>query len=61
MIRRTNTIAIQHQYNLFINSDDILADCETYDLASINRSPLAMGILGGKYHLNSKPFEGADK
>lgn len=56
MIHKTNAVTIQHQYNLFINSDDIIKDCETYNLASINRSPLAMGILGGKYRLDSKPF-----
>ncbi len=56
MIRRTNAVAIQHQYNLFINSDEIIADCEKYNLASINRSPLAMGILGGNYTRTNTPL-----
>lgn len=32
----------------------MLTVCDTYDLASINRSPLAMGLLTGKYHAGSR-------
>ena len=44
-----NCIGIQHELNLFRCDAAILALCERENLASINRSPLAMGILTGKY------------
>ncbi len=48
-----NCIAIQHELNLFLGNEKILELCENKDLASINRGPLAMGILTGKFGLNS--------
>jgi len=48
-----NCIAIQHEFNVFLGNEKILGLCETKDLASINRGPLAMGILTGKYGLSS--------
>ncbi|MGE5495002.1 MAG: aldo/keto reductase [Burkholderiales bacterium] len=47
--KNTNGAAIQHQYNVFINADGILKVCDEYGLASINRTPLGMGVLSGKY------------
>jgi len=44
-----NCIAVQHELNLFRCDEAILALCERENLASINRSPLAMGVLTGKY------------
>jgi aryl-alcohol dehydrogenase-like predicted oxidoreductase len=44
-----NCIAIQHELNLFQCDESILELCERQNLASINRSPLAMGVLTGKY------------
>ena len=41
--------AIQHNLNVFEDSPDLLALCERENLASINRNPLAMGFLSGKY------------
>lgn len=41
--------AIQHTLNVFADTPDMLAICEEYHLASINRGPLAMGLLSGKY------------
>ncbi|WP_019640434.1 aldo/keto reductase [Paenibacillus fonticola] len=41
--------AIQHELNLFRNNTDMLNLCEKYHLSSINRGPLAMGLLTGKY------------
>jgi aryl-alcohol dehydrogenase-like predicted oxidoreductase len=41
--------AVQHQLNLFDDHAAMLAVCDEYNLASINRSPLAMGLLTGKY------------
>ena len=40
---------VQQQLNVFDGSPEVLALCEELDLASINRSPLGMGILTGKY------------
>ncbi|MBI5961705.1 MAG: aldo/keto reductase, partial [Chloroflexi bacterium] len=47
-------IAVQQQLNVFEgnpsgDTDGILALCEARNLASINRAPLAMGILTGKF------------
>jgi aryl-alcohol dehydrogenase-like predicted oxidoreductase len=41
--------AVQHELNLFHESAPMLAVCDQANLASINRSPLAMGLLTGKY------------
>ncbi len=40
--------AIQQCLNIFEGNAEMLAVCEGSDLASINRSPLAMGLLAGK-------------
>jgi aryl-alcohol dehydrogenase-like predicted oxidoreductase len=41
--------AIQQHLNVLQGNAELLAFCETHGLASINRGPLAMGLLGGKY------------
>jgi aryl-alcohol dehydrogenase-like predicted oxidoreductase len=41
--------AVQNELNLFRCDEAMLALCERENLASINRSPLAMGVLTGKY------------
>lgn len=41
--------AIQQRFNLFEGNTDVLAICEEKNLASINRGPLAMGLLTGKF------------
>jgi len=41
--------AIQHVLNIFSGNKDILKLCEEKNLASINRAPLAMGLLTGKF------------
>jgi aryl-alcohol dehydrogenase-like predicted oxidoreductase len=46
--------AIQHVLNVFEDAPDMLAACGEHDLASINRAPLAMGLLGGKYDQHSQ-------
>ena len=48
-----NCIAIQHEFNMFLGNEKILELCETRNLASINRGPLAMGVLTGKYDSDS--------
>jgi aryl-alcohol dehydrogenase-like predicted oxidoreductase len=41
--------AIQHDFSVLRDAPEVLAVCERFDLASINRGPLAMGLLTGKY------------
>ncbi|MFI1719884.1 aldo/keto reductase [Streptomyces sp. NPDC020489] len=41
-------VAVQHALNVLQDAPEMLALCEESDLASINRSPLAMGLLAGK-------------
>jgi len=46
--------SIQNDLNVFKDASEILAICDEHDLASINRAPLAMGILSGKFGPDSK-------
>jgi aryl-alcohol dehydrogenase-like predicted oxidoreductase len=39
---------VQHELNLFSDAPEILDLCERLDLASLNRSPLAMGLLSDR-------------
>ena len=41
--------SIQLQLNVFETNPDVLAVCAKYDLAALNRGPLAMGLLTDKY------------
>ncbi len=49
--------AIQHDFSVLVDSHEVLAVCERFDLASINRGPLAMGLLTGKYTESSQLAE----
>jgi aryl-alcohol dehydrogenase-like predicted oxidoreductase len=42
-------IAVQQQLNVFGGNDEAIAMCEERGLAALARSPLAMGLLTGKY------------
>ncbi len=46
--------AIQHRLNIFEDAPEMIALCEAQNLASINRSPLVMGLLSGKYSAQSQ-------
>ena len=46
--------AIQHELNVLADAPEMLDACQALDLASINRSPLAMGLLTGKYHASTQ-------
>ncbi len=46
---RPGYTAVQHNLNVFEDSPALLELCERENLASINRNPLAMGFLSGKY------------
>jgi aryl-alcohol dehydrogenase-like predicted oxidoreductase len=41
--------AIQHPLNVLAGAPDLLAVCDVHGLASVSNSPLAMGLLTGKY------------
>jgi aryl-alcohol dehydrogenase-like predicted oxidoreductase len=41
--------AMQHWLNMTYDMPEMLAVCEEYDQASINRSPLGMGMITGKF------------
>jgi aryl-alcohol dehydrogenase-like predicted oxidoreductase len=41
--------AIEVELNVIDRNAEVTAVCETYNLAAINRVPLAMGLLTGKY------------
>jgi aryl-alcohol dehydrogenase-like predicted oxidoreductase len=46
--RGPHCAVVQHELNLFSDAPEVLARCDQYDLASLNRSPLAMGLLSDK-------------
>ncbi len=41
--------SVQHAMNVFFRANALVPVIETHGLLSINRSPLGMGLLGGKY------------
>lgn len=47
--RGRNCWAIQHEMNLFHDAARMLDVCQRHGVASLARSPLAMGLLTGKY------------
>lgn len=49
-----NCTTVQHQMNVLEDAGLMIALCEQLDLASINRGPLAMGLLTGKYRADSR-------
>jgi aryl-alcohol dehydrogenase-like predicted oxidoreductase len=52
--KRPNCAAVQFELNVLQDAPDMLALCETSDLAAVVRSPLAMGLLSGKYSASSQ-------
>jgi aryl-alcohol dehydrogenase-like predicted oxidoreductase len=52
-------VAVQQQLNVFGANDQALALCEERGLAALARSPLAMGLLSGKYRPGG-PMPAAD-
>lgn len=47
--------SIQLQLNVLDDNPAMIALCEKHGLAAINRGPLAMGLLTGKYTAETKP------
>lgn len=50
---RANCSVIEHNLNIFGDAPQLVEFCENNNLASINRSPLAMGFLSGKFNTDS--------
>jgi aryl-alcohol dehydrogenase-like predicted oxidoreductase len=50
-----NCTSIQLQLNVLDDNAPVITLCEKYNLAAINRGPLAMGLLSGKYTASTKP------
>ncbi|MHB8059588.1 MAG: aldo/keto reductase [Gaiellaceae bacterium] len=46
---RPGCSSIQMDLNVFKDARELLAICDEHDLVSINRAPLAMGLLSGKF------------
>jgi aryl-alcohol dehydrogenase-like predicted oxidoreductase len=46
--------ALQLQLNVLDDNPELLAVCDQRDLAALCRSPLAMGLLGGRYNATSR-------
>ena len=44
---------MQHTLSVLRDAPEMLAVCDKYDLASVNRGPLGMGLLTGKYTAGS--------
>ncbi|MFC4101400.1 aldo/keto reductase [Paenibacillus xanthanilyticus] len=54
MAEQQGAVAIQHALNVLQDAPDLVGLCESKGLASINNSPLAMGLLSGKFHGGSR-------
>jgi aryl-alcohol dehydrogenase-like predicted oxidoreductase len=57
-VGRPGYVAVQHECSVLHDAPEILDLCERHGLASINRTPLAMGLLGRRDH--TRPATGAD-
>ncbi|HEX4226804.1 MAG TPA: aldo/keto reductase [Pseudonocardiaceae bacterium] len=49
----SHCVAVQHELNVLGDTAAMLDVCTEYGLTSINRGPLAMGLLSGKYTATS--------
>ncbi|MFL6120912.1 aldo/keto reductase [Actinophytocola sp.] len=55
---RPGCVAVQHECSVLHDAPEMLDLCERHGLASVNRGPLAMGLLGRRDH--TRPATGAD-
>jgi aryl-alcohol dehydrogenase-like predicted oxidoreductase len=51
---RSRGAALQHPANVLLNNPEVFAICAQHGLASITNSPLAMGMLSGKFSSGSQ-------
>jgi aryl-alcohol dehydrogenase-like predicted oxidoreductase len=54
---KASAVTVQSQLNVFGHDPEVLATAHEYDLAVLARTPLAMGLLTGKYNLSNRPAE----
>lgn len=47
-------VALQHPANVLLDASEVFATCAQHNLASLSNSPLAMGLLSGKFTLESR-------
>jgi len=59
MARRENFVAIEHAMNVLVDAPKMQSVVAENDLTALIRSPLAMGLLSGKYGPSHK-FDAAD-
>jgi aryl-alcohol dehydrogenase-like predicted oxidoreductase len=52
--KKPGFVSVQHALNIFFRADRLLPVLEKHKLLSVNRSPLAMGVLSGKYDQSSR-------
>lgn len=48
--RRPGFLAVQHAMNVFFDAPSMMKVVDRFELCSFNRSPLAMGLLTGKFN-----------
>jgi aryl-alcohol dehydrogenase-like predicted oxidoreductase len=58
MLKFPHFAAVQQELNVLHDGPDMLALCAQAGLASLNRSPLAMGLLSGKFSAQTRFGEG---
>ncbi len=58
-VKGPHCAAAQHALNVLTDAPEMLRPCEEAGLASVNRSPLAMGLLTGK-HADRRPLGAGD-
>ncbi|GLQ58116.1 aldo/keto reductase [Devosia nitrariae] len=54
MLKFPHFVAVQQELSVFRDGPEMLALCEVENLASLNRAPLAMGLLTGKFTPQSR-------
>lgn len=57
MAKAPHAVAVQHELNVLTAEEGALVAAEQTGLASLNRTPLAMGLLTGKYTPANRPPE----
>jgi aryl-alcohol dehydrogenase-like predicted oxidoreductase len=51
---RAGCATVQHTLNVLEDAPELLEVCERHGLASVNRGPLAMGLLSGKFDADAR-------
>jgi aryl-alcohol dehydrogenase-like predicted oxidoreductase len=54
---KSTAVSVQSQLNVFGHNPEVLKAAHGHDLAVLARTPLAMGLLTGKYDLSNRPDE----